>query len=141
CGCVHLGPRSGLLLAKSDPLRWGLRVSFRSFPDDVAHFPDIGNRDLAPAQPADESEDGGLAGGQIHGRANLRRQDAAEMRRPERKVAVDHPTAEKRPSVLASSSAANGRNQRTRTKPTFLPSRRICRMATFTGVESVPMPT
>ena len=51
------------------------------------------------------------------------------------------PTAEKRPSVLASSSAANGRNQRTRTKPTFFPSLRISRMATFTGVESVPMPT
>src|SRR5439155_15253303 len=103
CGCVHLGPRSGLLLAKSDPLRWGLRVSFRSFPDDVAHFPDIGNRDLAPAKPTDESEDGGLAGGQIHGRANLRRQDAAEMRRPERKVAVDHPhggEAAERPGQL-----------------------------------------
>src|SRR5713101_1788153 len=42
---------------------------------------------------------------------------------------------------FAAAQAANGRNQRTRTNPTLFPSLRIARMATFTGVESVPMPT
>ena len=51
------------------------------------------------------------------------------------------PTALNRPSVCASSSAGNGRNQRTRTKPTFFPSLRIWRIATFTGMDSVPIPT
>src|SRR5712664_594512 len=51
------------------------------------------------------------------------------------------PTPLNRESVFASSSAAKGRNQRTRTKPTFFPSFRISRMATRTGLESVPMPT
>src|SRR3954464_11273328 len=51
------------------------------------------------------------------------------------------PTAVKRPSYFARSSAGKCRNQRSRTNPTFLPSARICRMATRTGLDSVPMPT
>jgi hypothetical protein len=50
-------------------------------------------------------------------------------------------TALKRSRHLASSGPAKGRNQRNRTNPTFLPSARILRTATFAGVDSVPMPT
>src|SRR5579864_2459203 len=51
------------------------------------------------------------------------------------------PTALKRSRHLASSGPANGRNQRRRTNPTFFPSARSLRIATLTGVESVPMPS
>src|SRR2546428_756142 len=43
-------------------------------------------------------------------------------------------------SALASRSNGNGRNQRSRIRPTFLPFARISRMATLIGSEMVPMP-
>ena len=44
-------------------------------------------------------------------------------------------------SAATSFSVGNGRNQRSRTRPTFLPLARISRIATLIGSEMVPMPT
>src|SRR5271157_4094947 len=51
------------------------------------------------------------------------------------------PTALKRSRHFAISGPAKGRNQRSRTNPTFLPSSRSFRTATLTGVDIVPMPS
>jgi hypothetical protein len=51
------------------------------------------------------------------------------------------PTAEAFESAFTIRSVGNGRNQRGRTRPTFLPCARMLRMPTFMGSEIVPMPT
>src|SRR2546426_6124222 len=100
-----------------------------------------GNVTSRPPRPAMKPSSGGrLAAGYSAARTSVARMPPSNGEPSEKSRSIT-PTALKRPSVSARSFAAKGRNHRTRTKPTFLPSARICRMATFTGVESVPMPT
>ena len=79
--------------------------------------------------------------GVVHGGADLVGDHARVERRAERVVAVDHADGlglRERPPPASRS--GTGRNQRSRTSPTFLPCARMLRMPTFIGSEIVPMP-
>src|SRR5712692_3251513 len=88
------------LFSQTNPLCQGLRLAFRSLINDVGHLLHVGHGHLAPAQTTDEVEHGWPLGRRIHRRANLRGQDAAEIRRAEGEVSVDDPHGGKAPERL-----------------------------------------
>ena len=108
---------------------------------DVHRLVHVLERDLAPAEAADEADQRRPVLRVVQRRPHLVGDDARAERRPERVVAVDDPDGLARAGGrCASCSYGKGRNHRSRIRPTFLPCWRRLRIATLTGSDRVPMP-
>src|SRR5271169_3369603 len=83
--------RRRALSPQPDPLGQRLRFPFRSLEYDLGSLLYVWYGHFAAAQPANEANYGRPGGAAaVHGRSNFRRNNATQVRRTEREVAIDH---------------------------------------------------